>query len=214
MLNQSKILPTSELIFIEKKENIFSYSLEDGNFKTLYYIDINDENTDFEINIHVKDNCQLNVSICCLNEKEFNKNYKVKIWHDGNNSQSTCEFYGLNKNFSKTHVDFKIFVKEMSKDNRCVQSIKGILLSDKTEFSGKPDLIINSNNIKAKHSLAIGVLNPKHINYLLSKGINTTVAKKLIIMGYFNVVLNSIKNDDIDLYNSLYNKIFKKIGKV
>ncbi|MDE6562935.1 MAG: SufD family Fe-S cluster assembly protein, partial [Malacoplasma sp.] len=85
-------------------------------------------------------------------------------------------------------------------------------LSDNAEIKGKPNLIIDTNNIKAKHALAIGRLNLAHIFYLQSKGIKKSDAIKLLLLSYFNVILYKI--DDEKAKERLMERIFLEIGEI
>lgn len=200
-------------IFILNENNLkLNFNLNDNETKNLYFIDILETDLDFNLMVNLSSNNQVNCIFCSLNVKEYNKNINVYMNHNDNGSYSSCEVFSINKDFSKTNIDLSAVIEPKSLNNNCVQIIRGVLLSNNSKIKGKPNLFIDSNNIKAKHSLAIGALNKNHLFYLVSKGMSEENAKKLIIMGFFNKLISKINNEKER--ENLYNMIYKKIGEI
>ncbi len=80
-----------------------------------------------------------------------------------------------------------------------------VIISDQAKTSAHPNLVIDNFDVKASHANSIGQISPDQLYYLNSRGINKSDASKLIIMGYFNPVLNSfddeVKNKIMNLIN-------------
>lgn len=201
-----------KVYFLKKHDKQFEIKLKNNEFKQFLIIDILNCDVDLNINVNLLDNCEFDLVLSCLNKTKFKKTYNIKVFHDGNNSKSKCEVFGINKDESKTNFYLEAIIKKESFDNYCEQKIRGVLLSNKTEIQGKPNLIIDTNNIKAKHALAIGKLNIDHLFYLQSKGINKNFAIKLLLLSYFNVILYRL--DKEEQRQELINKIFLEIGEV
>lgn len=198
-------------IFILNDNNLqLNFTLKNNENKNLYFIDVLETDINFNLIVNLNNNNLVNCIFCSLNIKKYKKNINVYMNHNGNDSFSSCEVFSINKDFSTTDIDLSAKIELKSLNNNCIQIIKGILLSNDSKIKGKPNLFIDSNNIKAKHSLAIGALNKNHLFYLISKGMNRENAKKLIIMSFFNKLINKI--NDEKKKDDLYNIIYKKIG--
>lgn len=205
---------------MNKKNNVFF--LNKKNYSNKIYLDSN-ENLELSIIDIIKDDVYVDLDIYLLNNStfhlvvsslndNFDKIFNINVHHQGNQSTSNCEVFGINKNHSSTKFYLQAYIKDDSKDNYCEQKIRGVLLSDHAEIQGKPNLIIDTNNIKAKHALAIGRLNLAHLFYLQNKGIKKSDAIKLLLLSYFNVILYKI--EDEHSRERLMERIFSEIGDI
>lgn len=202
----------NNIIFLENHNFNKTIKVDSNKNANLYVIDTLEKETNLKIEVYVENNANVDIIISSLNKKKFYKKYNVIIHHLGNNSISTCQVFGVNNDNSHTLFDLEAIIKDNSIGNYCEQSIKGVLLSDDSKIEGKPNLIINTNNIKAKHALAIGRLNPAHIYYLQNKGISKSDAIKLILTSYFNVILYKLDNEKDR--QKVIDKIYKEIGDI
>ncbi|MDE1868634.1 MAG: SufD family Fe-S cluster assembly protein [Candidatus Micrarchaeota archaeon] len=71
---------------------------------------------------------------------------------------------------------------------------RGILLDKGAKVDGLPDMSVDENNVKATHSSATAPVDADTVFYLMSKGINETGVKKLIVNGFFSSELAKISN--------------------
>lgn len=202
----------NNILFLDKSNYSATINVNDNDKKELYIIDTINDNVYAKIEVFIKSNANVDIIISSFNKSKNNKKFNIIVHHLNDNSTSTCQVFGVNKDNAITTFDLEAIIKDSSKGNYCEQSIKGILLSNGAKIEGKPNLIINTNNIKAKHALAIGKLNPAHIFYLQSKGITRLESIKLILMSYFNVIVSKI-NDDNER-EKIINKIYKDIGNI
>lgn len=202
----------NNIIFLSKHNFNETIRVTNNQNKNLYIIDTLNKEVNLKIEIYVETNANVDIIISSLNQNNFSKKYNVIIHHEGNNSTSICQVFGINNNSSTSTFDLEAIIKDDSIGNYCEQSIKGVLLSDDSKIEGRPNLIINTNNIKAKHALAIGRLNPAHVFYLQSKGIPKSEAIKLILTSYFNVILYKLDNEEDR--QKIIDKIFKKFDNL
>ncbi len=177
-----------------KLENkIFSKKIivESNSTKNICIIDINKNDITMNIDVDVYEGSKLIITLASLSYSS-NKNFNFNINHLSNTSESECNVFGVAKNKGQIKFDLTANIKEDSEKNLCKQSISGVLLSSDSSIIGSPNLIINTNSIKAKHSLAIGKIHDNRLSYLISKGINKKEAIFIIIMSYFNLSLDNI----------------------
>ncbi|MDE6894531.1 MAG: SufD family Fe-S cluster assembly protein [Malacoplasma sp.] len=201
----------NEVYFLNNKNYSNKIYLNNNENKELLIIDIIKDDVDMNLDIYLQNSSNLHLVISSLNNN-YKKVFNINVFHNGNESESKCEVFGVNKNNSSTSFFLQAYIKDDSKANYCEQKIRGVLLSDNAEIKGKPNLIIDTNNIKAKHALAIGRLNLAHVFYLQSKGIKKSDAIKLLLLSYFNVILYKI--DDEKAKERLMERIFLEIGEI
>lgn len=203
---------SSSVVFLDDKNFNHTIKVKDKEIKELYILDTLKSDVNLHINIDIETNSKVDIVISSLNLENYTKTFNVLVNHLGDESESYCQVFGVNKDNAKTTFNLEAIIKDTSRGNYCEQAIKGILLSNSAVIEGKPNLIINTNNIKAKHALAIGRLNQAHIFYLQNKGLKKDDAIKLILLSYFNVVL--YKLEDEKLREEIVQKIYNTIGKV
>lgn len=202
----------NNILFLDNSSFNKTITVNDNQQQQIYIIDLMENNVDFNLNITVYNNCKVDVIISSLNRNSFNKKFNVFINHVGDDSTSICKVHGINKDQSKTYFNLEAIIKKESINNYCEQSIRGVLLSDESQITGRPNLIIDTNNIKAKHALAIGRLNQNHIFYLQNKGLTKSDAIKMLIISYFNIILHNIENEEKK--EQYINKIYEAIGTI
>ena len=101
------------------------------------------------------------------------------------------------ENESKAVYQGKIFVDSKAQKTDGYQLSKAILLNETTEFNAKPELEIYADDVKCSHGSASGSLNDDAIFYLMSRGLNYTKAKKLLINGFLLEVVEKITDSQI-----------------
>ena len=75
-----------------------------------------------------------------------------------------------------------------------------MLLDQNTEFNAKPELEIYADDVKCSHGSTSGNLDQNAIFYLMSRGIGYVEAKKLLIDGFINDVIEKITNKEVKNY--------------
>ena len=75
-----------------------------------------------------------------------------------------------------------------------------MLLDQNTEFNAKPELEIYADDVKCSHGSTSGNLDQNAIFYLMSRGIGYVEAKKLLIDGFINDVIEKITNEEVKNY--------------
>lgn len=161
--------------------------------KIFSYLDIEDEYDSYELNFHVEEKASLKINLSIFSS--IDKKVNINIYHDSDDSNSECICYGVSK---KGRIDFILntYIKKLTHGNNCTQEINGLLLSNESHISGNPNLIIDSNKIKASHKLAIGAFDKDNLFYLMSKGISEQNAKLLIANKFYQFHLENIDDEN------------------
>lgn len=199
-------------IALNKTKTNLDFSVP-NSFKTkLYFLDIQAQNSINQINVNLGLNSEVDIVVSSFATPRVKKHYAVKMNHLNNNAKSTFRCYAVGAKKSDILIKITSDIKPKTSNNNTIQQIKGVLLSDDASIHGEPQLIIDDNNVKAIHAMAIGRINPSQIFYLMSRGIDKNVAIQLILMGYFNATIQILEDLELqNLYHDQIEKLFKGI---
>ena len=183
---------------ISSKNNCLDLNIL-GNV-TIYLIN---ENID-KINLNLKDasnlffydfreNNQNNISVNInqVNNSKVHYNYSFKNSEDceciinndikGNNNESYLSIRNIsNKGLSKIIINVKVF--EDTTDNIALEDLKGI--NNGGNVLVEPNIVALSNEVVANHLATIGGVDKASLFYLMSKGINESNAKEILLKGF------------------------------
>jgi Fe-S cluster assembly protein SufD len=74
-----------------------------------------------------------------------------------------------------------------------------LLLSDRAVANNIPSLLIDANDVKAKHGATIGQVDEEQLFYMMSRGLSAEEAEQMIIDGFFEPLAAKISNTDMQL---------------
>ncbi len=72
-----------------------------------------------------------------------------------------------------------------------------LVVGERTHNNSQPILMIDADDVKASHGATTGRIDENQIYYLTSRGLEREEAHKLIVTGFFESVLATIKDDNI-----------------
>ncbi len=91
----------------------------------------------------------------------------------------------------------KVFVRENASGTDANQSNKNLLLSNDARVDTKPQLEIFNDDVKCAHGATVGQLEEEELFYLLSRGLNKSLARNLLTYGFAEEVISKIKVESI-----------------
>lgn len=158
-------------------------------------------------------NSNLNASILL-----FSKNSEsINIWLISNVNDSNCSSFvnivSLVWDDGIIKVDWVIMIKNDVENLECFLDEKNIFLSSTWKIYAKPELLINSNNLKAWHSCNIERLNYYDLFYLNSRGIDWLSSINLILKWKIEKLFHRLKDYNKSFFEKLLDKIENKILK-
>jgi len=135
----------------------------------------------------------------------------IKINHLKENATSNQEARHVLKDRSTAIFDALIKVENSAKGASAHQNNKSILLNDKAYMVSKPQLEIYIDELEASHGSTTGQIDPEEIFYIRTRGIEEKEARKMIVLGFMNEIIESIKEEDkkSDIYKrfeDIYNR--------
>ena len=122
---------------------------------------------------------------------------KTNINHLAENTKSYQLIKSVLNDNSKGVYQGKIFVDKKAQKTNGYQLSKALLLSENTEFDGKPELEIYADDVKCSHGSTSGNLDENSIFYLMSRGLSNQQSKELLINGFLMDAVEKITDLEI-----------------
>lgn len=94
----------------------------------------------------------------------------------------------------------KTIVRKDAQKTDSVQSNKNLLLSEKALMNSNPQLEIYADDVKCAHGSTTGALDEDALFYLRSRGLEVVAAKALLVRGFVNELLDTVKHESIRSY--------------
>ena len=151
---------------------------------------------EIEMNLEKKNsNCHI---LSALNLKEGeHQEIKTRINHLAPNCKSYQKIKNVLEGNSNGVYQGKIFVKDVAQKTDAYQLSKALILEDLAEFNAKPELEIYADDVKCSHGSTSGSIDKDAIHYLMTRGINFSKAKKLLINGFLNEIFENETDQEI-----------------
>ena len=103
-------------------------------------------------------------------------------------TQPDCTSHQLHKTIvddeARAVFNGRIFVRRGAQGTDAQQKSRNLLLSEKARVNTKPQLEIDTDDVKCAHGAAIGQLDPEELFYLQSRGLNVQAARNLLTYGF------------------------------
>ena len=119
------------------------------------------------------------------------------ITHIGPNTSGHAISKGVVKDKSRSLFKGMIRIEKDAKNSRAYLAEHGMILSKDALADAIPGLEISTNEVKATHSASVAQINEEEIFYLTSRGLSENDAKKLIIVGFFEPLVERIPVPEI-----------------
>lgn len=114
------------------------------------------------------------------------------ITHIGQNTSGHAISKGVVKDKSRVVFKGMIRITKDAKNSRAYLAEHGMILGKEARADAIPGLEIETNEVKATHSASVAQINDEQIFYLRSRGMSEDEAKKLIIVGFFEPIVERI----------------------
>ncbi len=120
-----------------------------------------------------------------------------EIDHALPNCLSHQNYKGVLNDKSRGVFNGKVFVRENASGTDAKQSNKNLLMSNDARVDTKPQLEIFNDDVKCAHGATVGQLEEEELFYLLSRGLNETLARNLLTYGFAEEIVNKIEIESI-----------------
>jgi Fe-S cluster assembly protein SufD len=85
-----------------------------------------------------------------------------------------------------------IHIRPHARKSNAYQANRNLALSDRARAMPNPQLEIENNDVRCTHGATVGKISDEHLFYLASRGIPPEEARRLIVFGFFNQVLDQV----------------------
>src|SRR5438067_8764111 len=85
-----------------------------------------------------------------------------------------------------------IRVRKEAPGTNAFQTNRNLVLSEGAGAESVPNLEIETNDVHCSHASAVGPIDEEQLYYLESRGVPPEVAERLIVLGFFNEVLQRL----------------------
>ena len=171
----------------------------------------------------IKNNYYINLNMqgaeCLFNgfniakSNDYIDNY-IEILHNNKNTRSDLNYKVISSDSSKSILFAKAIIKKNSSNCEAYQKNHNLILSEKATIHSNPQLEIYNDDVQCSHGSTTGQIDDDIIHYMMTRGINVKDAKKLIMEGFLNDIVNNIsidsfiKNINLNIEKYLKNETF------
>ena len=106
--------------------------------------------------------------------------------------QRTCCSRARSAGTPASRLHGLIRVRKDARGTNAFQTNRNIKLSDGAWAESVPNLEIENNDVRCSHASAVGPIDEEQRFYLESRGVPPQVAERLIVLGFFDEVLDQL----------------------
>ena len=119
----------------------------------------------------------------------------IYITHNASDTHSDVKFNGVVNNKGMITFNAKARIEKGLKNIQAYQHNANIQLASTATINTKPELEIYSDDVACSHGTTIGQLDDDALFYMLSRGISLKEAKKLLLEGFINRIIEELDRE-------------------
>ena len=117
--------------------------------------------------------------------------------HESPNTASDLLYKNSLDDQSRTIFSGLIRVDPGAHKTDAYQKVRNLLLSDEAEANSAPGLEIEADDVRCTHGATSGQIDAEELFYLLSRGITTRSAQRLIVQGFLQDVIDRLPDEAV-----------------
>ncbi len=123
--------------------------------------------------------------------------HQVEVRHEAAHAISRLRARGIVGDSARQVFNGKVYVARDAQKTDSDQLLRNLLLSDKAEVDAKPELEIYADDVRCAHGSTVGRLDDAALFYLRSRGLDSTQARRLLMLSFAERVLREIGDEDL-----------------
>lgn len=133
----------------------------------------------------------------------------AKEIHNARNTKSDIRIKGALQGKAKAIVQSFTKIMKTAANSEGHQKANVLLLSDTARASPIPKLEIDNYDVKASHEASVGQLDSEKLFYLMSRGLDSSEAVKLVVEGFFEPLLKGLPVAELanEMRETIHNKL-------
>jgi Fe-S cluster assembly protein SufD len=112
--------------------------------------------------------------------------------HDAPHTTSDLLFKGAVQDSARSVYTGLIRIRPHARGTSAFQTNRNLTLSEGAWAESVPNLEIETNDVKCSHASTVGPIDPEQRFYLESRGIPTPIAERLVVLGFFDEILDQL----------------------
>ena len=120
----------------------------------------------------------------------------ARVWHQAENTTADLVTRGVLDDEARSVYEGVQDVGNDAWNTSSYQRENTLMLSDDSEADASPKLIIHNHDTEASHSATVGQVDETDLFYLISRCIDPTQARNMLVEGFFVPVLDEIAVDE------------------
>ena len=132
-----------------------------------------------------------------LGDDKKNIDINYIMTHKGKGTKSKMVINGALKDESKKTFRGTIDFKRGASKSEGAESEYCMLLSEKARSKALPLLLCEEDDVSGEHAASSGNIDENQLFYLMSRGLSYEEARKVVVLGSFNPIIDMIPVDDI-----------------
>jgi Fe-S cluster assembly protein SufB/Fe-S cluster assembly protein SufD len=126
----------------------------------------------------------------CDNHQRFD--FESNLLHNAPNTTGSMQARGVLKDESQSIFKGMIKIVNAAKNSNSYLAHHAMLLDKRARSDGIPSLEIDTNEVKATHSASVAQIDEEQLFYLMARGLEENEARKMIVVGFFEPVVDKI----------------------
>lgn len=135
---------------------------------------------------------------------------RTAIEHARPHGTSRELYKGVLNDRARAVFNGKIVVRKEAQKTDARQSNRNLILSRDAEIDSKPQLEILADDVRCAHGTTIGQLEEDELFYLRSRGLDATLARKLLVHGFASEILDGVAIEP--LRDGLTSRVLAELG--
>jgi Fe-S cluster assembly protein SufD len=136
---------------------------------------------------------ELTLSVAALGERQQVQDNFALVEHVAPRARTEQTFRGIASGRARVAFNGKIAVREAAAGTDSRQSLRGLLAGPEAEIDVRPQLEIYTDDVRCSHGATAGKLDDNMLFYLLSRGLSSEVAQRLLKWAFVEDVVSKIE---------------------
>lgn len=121
----------------------------------------------------------------------------ARVWHNDEHTTADLVTRGVIDDEARSVYEGVQNVGSEAWSTNSYQRENTLMLSDESEADASPKLIINNHDTEASHSATVGQVDDEDMFYMTSRGVHESLAKNMLVDGFFVPVLDEIEVEEL-----------------
>jgi Fe-S cluster assembly protein SufD len=159
--------------------------------------------------VHVRldgERARTQIDLACAVHRKDKLDHHVVVEHVGVETVSRQTVHGLAAGNGELTFDGRIHIRPGAQRSDARLTNKNLLLDKRARINAKPELEIYANDVKCSHGATVGQLDPLHVFYLRTRGLDETAARAMLTRAFLTNRLSDALRDAgvLDMYAELF----------